>query len=162
MSWRSPRIIILLIGIIALAIGIGAVAAFVFQVGHTKSSTQHMVVQKTIIPGNERQVVQTYSQAVMMQDWATVYATTSKDVIGDASQEQFTKMMMQQVKDAGTISSIITTSNPEVNTNPDGIIYFTIHEQEVLVKNGRSQTQSLISIFVLEEGTWKYWFSKKL
>lgn len=159
MNFRSPRILLLLCVLIVLVISIGVVAVVVFQ---AKVLSQHTIVQKTVIPGNERQVIQMYNQAIMKQDWAIVYATSSKDVIGDASQERFAQMMAQQVQDAGTISSIITTSNPEVNTNPDGIIYFSVHEQEVLVKNGTSHTQSLISIFVLEDGTWKYWFSKKL
>ena len=114
-----------------------------------------------MIPGNERQVVQTYNQAAMKQDWATLYGTTSKITTGDATEEQFAQMMAQQAQTSGTISSITNTSNPAVKTNPDGIIYFTIHEQVTIVKNGTSQTQSMISLYILEDGVWKYWFSKR-
>ena len=160
MNWRSPRFLLLTI-IIALVVGLGAVAlTFVLRAGHAKVPSTG--VQKTVIPGNERQVVQTYNQAAMKQDWAILYATTSKIATGDATEEQFAQMMAQQAQASGTISSITTTSSPAVKTNPDGIIYFTIHEQVTVVKNGTSQTQSIISLYILEDGVWKYWFSKKV
>ena len=144
MNWRSPRFLLPAI-ILVLVVGLGAVAlTFVLRAGHGKVPTASPGVQKTVIPGNERQVVQTYNQAAMKQDWTTLYATTSKISTGDATAEQFAQMMAQQAQASGTISSITTTSKPEVNTNPDGIIYFTILEQVTVVKNG----------------VWKYWFSK--
>lgn len=114
------------------------------------------------IPKNERQVVEVYNQAVVKQDWSTVYTTTSTSVVGTYTPEQFGVLMNQEVLDKGAISSIKTTSQPVVNTNADGIVYFTISEQVVVIKNGLTQTQSLISVFVLENGVWKFWFSKAL
>jgi hypothetical protein len=162
MSWRSPRFLILLTVIIVLVVGIGVAAVLIFQAGHAKVSTQHTIAQKTVIPGNERQVVQSYNQAIIRQDWATMYASTAQSVIGSQTQEEFAQAMAQQVKNEGTISSIITTSNPEVKTNPDGLIYFTVFEKVVIVKNSLSQTISIVSVFILENGTWKYFTSKKL
>jgi hypothetical protein len=154
-----------LLAISAVVIGVTVIVAlWLFQSGHTDVRTQHTTAQKTAsaIPGNERQIVQTYNQALLKQDWATVYASTSNIVVGDYTQEQFAQMMARQVQNVGVVSSITTTSNPEVKTNPDGIIYFTIHEHAIVVKNGTSQTQSLISLFILENGAWKFWFSKKV
>ena len=160
MNWRSPRFLLPAI-ILVLVVGLGAVAlTFVLRAGHANVPTASPGVQKTVIPGNERQVVQTYNQAAMKQDWTTLYATTSKISTGDATAEQFAQMMAQQAQASGTISSITTTSKPEVNTNPDGIIYFTILEQVTVVKNGTSQTRSVITLYILEDGIWKYWFSK--
>ncbi len=162
MNWRSPRFLLLLTVISLLVVGIGVVAALVFQSRHAKVSTQHPVVQKTVIPGNERQVTQMYNQAVMKQDWATVYASTSRIVTGDLTQEQYAQILSQQIQNGGTISSIVMTSNPEVITNADEAPYFIVQEQVTTVKNGKTQTQSLTSIFILEDGAWKYWFSKKV
>ncbi len=163
MNWRSPRFLLLLAVFIVLVVSIGVIiVTLIFQADHAKISTQHTDTQKTVIPTNERQVVQTYNQALAKQNWATIYATTSNIVVGNYTPDQFAQMMAQQVQDVGTVSSISTTSNPEVKTNPDGTLYFTINEQVVFIKNGVSQTQSLISIFILEDGTWKFWFSKKV
>jgi hypothetical protein len=160
MNWRSPRFLFLAI-ILVLAVGSGAVAlTLAIRAGHATvpvSAGTH----KTVIPGNERQVVQTYNQAAIKQDWATLYTTTSKITTGDATEAQFEQMMTQQAQAYGTISSITITSSPAVKTNPDGIIYFTIHEQVTMVKHGTSQTQSMISLYILEDGVWRYWFSKK-
>ena len=160
MHWRSRRFLLLSVGSVVLVAAIGVVIIIsILQVGHTKVSTQQ--TQKTVIPANERQVVQIYNQAAMKQDWATVYATTSKIVVGDTSPGQFAQMMAQQARDSGSVLSITMTSPPIVKTNPDGITYFTIHEQVVIIKNGTSQTQSVISLFILEDGSWKFWFSKR-
>lgn len=70
-------------------------------------------------------------------------------------------MMAQQVQSGGTITAIVMTSPPEVITNTDEAPYFLFQEQVTTVKNGKTQTQSLTSIFLLEDGAWKYWFSKK-
>lgn len=98
MNWRSPRFLLVAI-ILVLVVGLGAVAlTFVLRAGHAKVPTSSPGVQKTAIPGNERQVVQTYNQAAMKQDWTTLYATTSKIATGDATAEQFAQMMAQQVQ----------------------------------------------------------------
>lgn len=159
MSWRSRRFLLLAI-ILVLVVGLGAVAlAFAIQAGHATVPTS-AGTHKTVIPGDERQVVQAYNQAAIKQDWAALYTTTSEITTGDATEAQFAQMMAHHAQASGTISSITTTSSPAVKTNPDGIIYFTIHEQVTMVKHGTSQAQSMISLYILEDGVWKYWFSK--
>ena len=161
MNWRSPRYLLLSSAIIVLVVILAIVAIFVFHAGHAQISTQHPTAQKTVVPANERRVVQTYNQAVIKQDWATVYVNTSNIVTGNNTQEQFAQAMAVQEQNEGKVVSITVTSPPQVFTNSGGSPYFTIQEQEVIVQNGITQTQSLLSVYLLEDGTWKYWFSKK-
>jgi hypothetical protein len=80
--------------------------------------------------------------------------------LGVYTEEEFAQIMAQQVQQVGTISTITPTSQPIVKTNPDGNIYFLISEKVTMTKNGISNTQSMISVYILEGGIWKFWFSK--
>jgi hypothetical protein len=161
MNWRSPRFLFLLTVFIVLVAGIGAVVVtLIFHAGHASVPSQYTITQKTVIPGNEHQIVQTYNQAAMKQDWATIYASSSEIVVAGYTEAQFAQMMSHQVQEEGSISSISVISAPQVKTNADGTTYFTISEQVTMTKNNVSKMQSLISIYILENGVWKFWFTK--
>jgi hypothetical protein len=82
MNLRSRRFLFLLIGFIVLVVGIGVVVVtLLFHAGYASVPTQRTNVQKTVIPGNEGQIVKTYNQAALKQDWATIYANTSQSIV---------------------------------------------------------------------------------
>jgi|SRR5579884_1415206 len=129
---------------------------------HHSFTPQKPAVQLSIsaAPHNERKMIQKYNQAAIKQDWTTVYDLTSQSVTAGYTEAQFAQMMTQQVQNIGTISSISATSNPQVTINSANTIYFTISEKVTINKNGMTQSKSMIVVFILENGSWKFWFSK--
>lgn len=161
MNWRSPRFLIALVIVcVVLMAGIGViVGTVVLRSGHTQDIGQ-------TIPHNEHQVVEAYNQAMIKQDWQTIYTSTAVSARGSNTQEEFNQLMMQKEQENGNIVSITPISDlsaVQVKTTADGsTTYFTVSEKMTIVKNGISQSLSVVSLFILEHGTWKYLTSKKI
>ena len=156
-------------GIVACLIVGASVAAIIWVLhsGHTSSVTHNTPAQQTAttIPHNERQVVISYDQAMMKQDWTTLYTSAVTGTWGGYSEKEFSQLMAQQVKQKGTIVSITpltNISNPEIKTNADLLTYFSVIEKVVMSKNGTIETATYGITFVLENGSWKFFTSKKI
>jgi hypothetical protein len=120
------------------------------------TNSQHFVMV-TQVPGGALQAAQTYNQALINQDWATVYSLMSQTVTSVYTEAQFAQLMQQQVQSVGAITAITITSEPQVTVDTsDGETSFTITEQVTLTQGGSSQTRSATAKFVLEGGAWKY------
>lgn len=123
----------------------------------TDSTNSQSFSLATLVPAGESQAVQTYNQALINQDWATVYTLTSQTVTSVYTEAQFAQLMQQQVQTVGAITSITITSTPQVTIDTTaGDTSFTVNEQVTLTQGGSSQTQAATAKFVLEAGAWKY------
>lgn len=111
----------------------------------------------TLVPAGASQAAQAYNQALINQDWATVYTLTSQTVTSVYTEAQFAQLMQQQVQSVGAITAITITSAPQVTVDTTaGETSFTVNEQVTLTQGGSSQTQAATAKFVLEGGAWKY------
>jgi hypothetical protein len=120
---------------------------------------QHFVMV-TQVPGGALQAAQTYNQALINQDWATVYALTSQTVTSVYTEAQFAQVMQQQVQSVGAITATSVTSEPQVTVDTTaGETTFTVNEQVTRVLNGVSTTQSITREYILEDGVWKFFTS---
>jgi hypothetical protein len=133
----------------------------------TTNTTHYTPAQQTAtaIPQNEHQVVNTYNQAMIKQDWAAIYASASTGALGGYTQGEFSQLMAQQVQKNGSIVSITPLSNsinPEIKTNADHITYFSIIEKVIIDKSGISETAMYGVTFILENGAWKFFTSTKI
>lgn len=121
------------------------------------STNQLHFVMVTIIPGGESQAVDAVDQAFLSQDWATLYTIT--ELPSSMTEAQFAAIMTQQAQQVGTITSIVVTSSPQVTTGSDGLTSFSVTQPVTYSLNGTSQTKTLTTSFVLDNGGWKLWFS---
>lgn len=111
----------------------------------------------TAVPAGASQAVQAYDQALINQDWATVYNLTSQTTLGGATEAQFAQAMQQQVQTVGAVTATSITSQPQVTIDTStGITTFLVTEQMTITLNGVSQTQSITSQYILENGIWKF------
>lgn len=126
-----------------------------------QDTTNHTAFQAvTKAPPDASATVSRYNQALISQDWATVYALSSQAMTQGYTETQFAKVFSDQVQQYGAITKIIVLSPPKVATNPAGIVYFTVAEQATLYHQAHVTTTNATSVFVLDGGMWKYWFSQ--
>lgn len=119
-------------------------------------------VDTTVAPPDAMATAQRFNQSAIHQDWATMYQSmASSDVLG-LSPAQFAQQMAQAEQQTGTITSITVISGPTVKSSAEGDIYYTIVEQVTVSLNGATSQQRIGSVFVLENGQWKFWFSKTM
>lgn len=123
------------------------------------TNNQHFVMV-THVPDGKLQAVEAYEQAIIHQDWAALYAVSSRTTTGAHTEAEFAQLISEQARTVGTITDISLTSEPQVRIDIEaGITFFTVTEQATISLtslNGASQTQSFTSMFILEDGTWKF------
>lgn len=113
-------------------------------------------------PPNEDKAVQSFSGALATHNWQSLYQMTSQNVLQNESAAQFQNALQAQEAEMGTVISISDFSTPQIGSNPAGIIYFTVNQHLTMQHNGETQMQDVTSVFVLEHGVWKYWFSQPI
>ncbi len=156
--------LLVITGVVVITVGVLLLFLLVHKPASTTASSVQTSVQQTVaaLPHNERQVVTSYNQALVKQDWTTIYASTAQSVLGSDSQEQFAQTMEQQVQSQGSISSITVTSEPEIKTSSGGMIYFTVFETVALNQQSTTRKLTIVSVFILENAKWKYFTSKSV
>jgi hypothetical protein len=121
-----------------------------------KTTKQHFRL-RTQLPGGQLQAVEKFNKALLAQDWATVYALTSKSVTDAITEDQFAQQIMQQEQSTGTITAISITSSPHTTIDlGSGLTGFTVDEQMTVTLNGASKAESFTNLFILEDGVWKF------
>lgn len=128
---------------------------------HIDTGNQHFEMD-TDIPGGQTDILKKTDDAAINQDWATLYQYTADEVTGSMTEAQFAQTMTQQTQSTGRITAIQVTSDPQVQTNDQGITFFTVQEKVTISTNGISQTQNMVAAYVLEDGTWKLWYSNPI
>lgn len=111
-------------------------------------------------PPDMHAAVTTYEQAMVAQNWTQLYSLTAPSVTAGYTSAQFAAALQQQEKQVGTITAVTVVSGPVIGTNPAGITYFTVTEQWTVNHNGQVQTSTYISTYILENGTWMFWYSQ--
>jgi hypothetical protein len=93
-------------------------------------------------------------------NWTAVYQLTSRQVTAQYSPEDFAALLNQQVRSVGKITAISApASNPPVEFTPEGQAYFSVRQSVTYQHGGSSHTKTLTSYYVLENGTWLFWFT---
>lgn len=111
----------------------------------------------TDVPDGKQQAIEAYDQALINQDWATVYTLTSQVTLGGMTEDQFAQAMEQAVQSAGAITATSMTSQPQATVDPTtGITTFTVTEQMTITLNGVVQNQTYTCTYILEDGVWKF------
>jgi hypothetical protein len=94
-------------------------------------------------------------------NWTAVYQLTSRQVTAQYSPEDFAALLNRQVKSVGKITAISApSSNPPIDFTPEGQAYFSVQQTVTYQHGGSSHTRTLISYYVLENGTWLFWFTE--
>jgi hypothetical protein len=131
----------------------------------TGEVTQQSYILQTTGPGAPIDAVNNYNNALLPQpstqkpDFATVYNLTSQGVTNGYTEAQFAQLLQQQEQSVGKITAISVVSTSQIITDPAGITYFTEKERVTKTKNNTSRTDTFTSVFVVEDGVWKFWFS---
>ena len=110
-------------------------------------------------PGGAVFEVEKYHQALLHQDYATLTSDAAEEAVSGYSQQQFIQLLNALDRKFGTATTIETRSAPEIRTNPAGMTYFRVHEKVIRTLNGVDRVYNVVSVFVLDEGGWKFWFS---
>ncbi len=110
-------------------------------------------------PGGAVFEVEKYHQALLHQDYATLTGDAAEEAVSGYSQQQFVQLLSGLDRKFGTVTIAQTRSTPEIRTNAAGMTYFRVHEKITRTLNGVDHVYNVISVFVLDEGGWKFWFS---
>jgi hypothetical protein len=110
------------------------------------------------------QAVGQYNQAVVGAahngDWNSVWVLTSQAVTAQYTSGTFVELMNQQVQGVGRITSIMPSSAPPtVQFSAAGQAYFISQDTVTLDHNGSTKQLLITSYYLLEGGSWKFWFS---
>ncbi len=123
------------------------------------------LILQTTGPGAPADAVNNYNNAILPQpstqepDFATLFNLTSLGVTNGYTETQFAQLLQQQELSVGKITAISVVSTSQIITDPAGITYFTEKERVTKTKNNTSRTDTFTSVFVVEDGVWKFWFS---
>ncbi|MGH2484606.1 MAG: hypothetical protein ACRDHE_01210 [Ktedonobacterales bacterium] len=119
-------------------------------------------VDTTLPPPDAMATTQKFNQSATRQDWVTMYQDmASADTLG-LTPAQFAQQMATAAQQTGTITAITVTSGPTVKSTAEGVVYYIVEEQVTVSLNGATSQERIGSVFVLEDGRWKFWFSKTL
>jgi hypothetical protein len=125
--------------------------------------SHHRAFQTTTKPPpDEQPAVHSFDTAFSTQNWTTLYRLTSSDITQGETAAQFQKALQAQEAQAGTVTAITDFTTPQIGSNPAGIVYFTLNQRLTVRHLSSTRTLDVTSVFVLENGVWKYWFSQPL
>ena len=110
--------------------------------------------------GKPEAVVTEYTAAIENSDFSTLYELTSQTTKGNLSQEEFEQLLNEQITQEGNIVNIEDLSNPQIETNAAGLIFFTVDQRVTIEKDGLQSTQDFTSVFLSEEEEWRFWFAE--
>jgi hypothetical protein len=100
-----------------------------------------------------------FSSAVQSHNWSTVYGLNSQLVQAQYSEASFASLMNQDAAQYGQITGISAPlSTPQIGFDGDGQPYFIATQRLTLTGSGTT-TRQISSYFLLEGGTWRFWFS---
>lgn len=101
-----------------------------------------------------------YNAAAVTSNPAALYALTAKAALGNLTQDQFAEMLQEQIAENGRIINIEGISSPVLETNAAGLVFSTVQQRVLYEKDGVQQVQDFTSVFLDEEGEWRFWFSE--
>jgi hypothetical protein len=94
-------------------------------------------------------------------DWELVYKYSAESIQGQYSVGTFTAVARQQVAKAGKITNITPVTNePSIQIGTVGEPWFAVTQTETVELNGKTSTPQVTSYFLLEQGSWHFWFSQ--
>jgi hypothetical protein len=95
-----------------------------------------------------------------LSNWTTVYNLTSRQVTAQYAPGDFATLFNQQIASVGKITSISTPlASPVVEFTPEGQAYFAVTQTVTFQHSGASHTRTVTSYYILENGTWLFWFT---
>ena len=112
-------------------------------------------------PVDEAHTVTQFDTDFVQKNWTSLYQLTSSALTQGETAAQFATTLTAQEQKSGTVTNIVDLTPPQIGSNPAGIVYFTLNQQLTVQLKGVPQTQIVTSVFVLENGAWRYWFSQK-
>lgn len=116
----------------------------------------------TQAPPDALQTSKQFNQNAVQQNWTAVYQDMASADVQGMTPDQFAQTMTQSAQTTGTVTNITITSAPVVKSSQDGIVYYIVDEQVTLSLNGATSQVNIASVFLLEDGQWRFWFSKNL
>ena len=95
-----------------------------------------------------------------LSNWTNVYNLTSRQVTAQYLPADFQTLFNQQVASVGKITSISTpVTSPVAEFTPEGQAYFAVTQTVKIQHSGVTHTRTLTSYYILENGTWLFWFT---
>jgi hypothetical protein len=105
-------------------------------------------------------VVLAAEQNGSVDKWKSVYGLTSEQITAQYPLQDFATYLNQQVASVGTITQISEpVSPPAPEYTPEGQAYFEVQQTITVLQHGSSSTRTLTSYYLLESGSWHFWFS---
>jgi hypothetical protein len=129
------------------------ITTYNLSAGCTPTSCQDLISQ--IGPS-----VATYDSDVINADWNDAYGLASEQITDQYSQAEFSDLLNQQTASTGKITAIsppLTT--PVVQFTPEYQAYFAAQQTVTVDDKGAMSTQTLTNYYILENGSWLFWFS---
>lgn len=128
-----------------------------------QDQTRHLTFNTTTqAPPDAAATATRFNQSTVKQDWPAVYQGMAANDTQGLTVAQFTAQIQAQEQQSGTITAISVTSGPTVGSTPQGVIYFIENERVTSVLNGSTSVTNVASVYVLENGAWRFLFSKTL
>ena len=141
--------------------GTAGVTTYQLAVGCTLSSCTELATLTGPSVASHDSALLTAEQNGSVSNWSPVYQMTSRQVTAQYSVDDFAALLNQQVKSVGKITSISAPpANPTVQFTPEGQAYFSVQQIVTYRHGGSSHTKTLTSYYVLENGTWLFWFTQ--
>jgi hypothetical protein len=102
-----------------------------------------------------------FDVALVTHDWAAVYYDSTESTQGQYSEAAFVAAIDSQLDSAGTVTKITpVVGKPTIQVGTVGEPFFAAKQTETIERHGKSFTLPVTSYFLLEQGSWRFWFSQ--